>query len=395
MVIERIDVYWVRVPLAFVWRTSYADQHDTDTIVVRMESEGHHAWGESCPPFIPAYSADHTLATYHTVCEHLAPRLIGQDVGSAQDLLDRIDFVKGNQFARAALEIAWWVLEAKRRGVPVARGAGRQGGYRRGRRRLRRAGLARRPDAEDPGRDRSRASRASSSSSGRAGISTWSRPSGPRFRTLTFHIDCNAAYTPADTDLFRRLDRYRLAMIEQPLADDGMSLVNHADLQARLETPVCLDESAISLAARRGRDPAGRLPRGERQDGSRRWPGGVASHPGAVRGARDSVLDRRDARDGHRRRDLRRAGHTAQLHLSRVTSSRRRTSTPTISASPRSCSAAGARSRPHACPASRRPPIPTCSRAGPWRRPPFARSRRAQAESTARRPPGCARSGRR
>src|SRR4030095_1631915 len=36
-------------------------------------------------------------------------------------------------------------------------------------------------------------------------------------------------------------------MIEQPLAGDGMSLVNHADLQARLETPVCLDGSAISL----------------------------------------------------------------------------------------------------------------------------------------------------
>jgi O-succinylbenzoate synthase len=68
------------------------------------------------------------------------------------------------------------------------------------------------------------------------------------FPDFTFHIDCNAAYTPADVDLFRALDRYRLAMIEQPLADDGMSLVNHADLQARLETPVCLDESAHSLA---------------------------------------------------------------------------------------------------------------------------------------------------
>jgi len=37
-------------------------------------------------------------------------------------------------------------------------------------------------------------------------------------------------------------------MIEQPLADDGMSLVNHADLQAELDTPICLDESALSLA---------------------------------------------------------------------------------------------------------------------------------------------------
>jgi len=37
-------------------------------------------------------------------------------------------------------------------------------------------------------------------------------------------------------------------MIEQPLADDGLSLINHADLQKRIETPVCLDESALSLA---------------------------------------------------------------------------------------------------------------------------------------------------
>jgi O-succinylbenzoate synthase len=51
------------------------------------------------------------------------------------------------------------------------------------------------------------------------------------FPNFTFHVDCNAAYTLADADLFRKLDRYRLAMIEQPLADDGMSLVNHADLQ--------------------------------------------------------------------------------------------------------------------------------------------------------------------
>ena len=60
MKIDAIDIYWVRIPLAFVWKTSYADQHDTDTILVRMESDGQHAWGESCPPYIPAYSAEHT-----------------------------------------------------------------------------------------------------------------------------------------------------------------------------------------------------------------------------------------------------------------------------------------------------------------------------------------------
>src|SRR5262249_60844489 len=61
------------------------------------------------------------------------------------------------------------------------------------------------------------------------------------FKDFTFHVDCNAAYTPADTEIFRKLDRHRLAMIEQPLADDGMSLVNHADLQKKIATPICLD----------------------------------------------------------------------------------------------------------------------------------------------------------
>jgi o-succinylbenzoate synthase len=247
MVIEKIDVYWARVPLAFVWKTSYGDQHHTDTILVRMEGGGHHAWGEGCPPYIPSYSAEHTLATFHTLREHMASRLVGQDVGSAQDLLDRLDFVKGNQFARAALEIAWWVLEARRRGVPLHVALGGKG------------------DAVAVGADfgvqdsldvlMQKIQGAIEAGFPRIKLKFrpgWDldmvaavRSTFPRF---TFHIDCNAAYTPADTELFRALDRYRLAMIEQPLADDGMSLVNHADLQARLETPICLDESALSLA---------------------------------------------------------------------------------------------------------------------------------------------------
>ena len=129
MVIDAVDIYWARVPLAFVWKTSYADQRATDTILVRMQSGRHHAWGESCPPYIPAYSAEHTLATFHTLREHLAPRIVGHDLRSAPDLLGRFDFVKGNQFARAALEIAWWVLEAKRLDVPLHVALGGKGEF--------------------------------------------------------------------------------------------------------------------------------------------------------------------------------------------------------------------------------------------------------------------------
>ena len=54
-------------------------------------------------------------------------------------------------------------------------------------------------------------------------------------------VDANAAYTLADAPLFEALDELDLVMIEQPLGHDD--LVDHAQLQARLRTPICLDES--------------------------------------------------------------------------------------------------------------------------------------------------------
>jgi len=247
MIIDGIDVYWVRIPLAFVWKTSYADQRVTDTVLVRMQSGGLHAWGESCPPYYPSYSAEHTLATFHTVRELLAPRIIGQGIDTADDLLSRIEFVKGNQFARAALEIAWWVSEAKRLGVPLHVALGGKGDT------VRVGADFGIQDSLDVLMEKIQGA----IDAGFPRIKLKFRPGWDvkmvdavraTFPDHTFHIDCNAAYTIADAPLFRSLDRYRLAMIEQPLQDDGASLVNHAALQKQIETPVCLDESAQSLA---------------------------------------------------------------------------------------------------------------------------------------------------
>ena len=247
MRIDAIDIYWVRVPLAFVWKTSYADQHVTDTILVRMEGGGLHAWGESCPPYIPAYSAEHTLAAFHTLREHMAPRLVGQDIETADDLLGRLAFIKGNQFARAALDITWWVLDAKRRGLPLHRALGGTADH---------VAVGADFGIQDS-LDLLMAKIQGAVDAGFPRVKLKFRPGWDLFMVeavrstfpkLTVHVDCNAAYTPADTSLFRSLDRFGLAMIEQPLADDGMSLVNHAALQQGIGTPVCLDESVHSLA---------------------------------------------------------------------------------------------------------------------------------------------------
>jgi O-succinylbenzoate synthase len=45
--------------------------------------------------------------------------------------------------------------------------------------------------------------------------------------------------------LFQQVDEFNLAMIEQPLAHDD--LLDHAELQRHIRTPVCLDESITGL----------------------------------------------------------------------------------------------------------------------------------------------------
>jgi O-succinylbenzoate synthase len=65
-----------------------------------------------------------------------------------------------------------------------------------------------------------------------------------RFPDLPLMVDANSAYRLADADLFVEMDRHSLTMIEQPLAWDDM--VDHAALQRRIRTPVCLDESIHS-----------------------------------------------------------------------------------------------------------------------------------------------------
>jgi O-succinylbenzoate synthase len=65
------------------------------------------------------------------------------------------------------------------------------------------------------------------------------------FPKMTFHIDCNSGYTLDDLGLFKEIDKLGLAMIEQPLFHTD--LLEHAELQKQLDTPVCLDESITSI----------------------------------------------------------------------------------------------------------------------------------------------------
>ncbi|MGH9696261.1 MAG: o-succinylbenzoate synthase, partial [Bryobacteraceae bacterium] len=61
-----------------------------------------------------------------------------------------------------------------------------------------------------------------------------------RFPAIRLMADANSAYTLRDTAHLKKLDEFHLMMIEQPLAHDD--IIDHAELQAALDTPICLDE---------------------------------------------------------------------------------------------------------------------------------------------------------
>ena len=61
-----------------------------------------------------------------------------------------------------------------------------------------------------------------------------------RFPGIKLMADANSAYKLEDARRLKELDEFYLMMIEQPLAHDD--IIDHAALQAQLETPICLDE---------------------------------------------------------------------------------------------------------------------------------------------------------
>ena len=76
-----------------------------------------------------------------------------------------------------------------------------------------------------------------------------------RVGAVPLMVDANAAYTLADADHLAKLDAFDLMMIEQPLDYDDIA--DHATLQRRLKTPICLDESIKTVHAAREAIAAG------------------------------------------------------------------------------------------------------------------------------------------
>jgi len=244
MKIDRIDLFHVAMPLIYPWRTAYGEDAEIHSILCRLKSGSVHAWAESCPLAAPCYSPEHAEGLYLTAKKWFAPALINQEIVSGDDLQSRLSHFKGNQFAKALFDNAWWVLHSRLENKPLHELWG--------------ATRSEVPVGDDFGiRDSIDDLLALIDESVQkqfTRIKLKFRPgwdvemlSAVRrsFPDSTFHIDCNSGYRLSDLNLFQKVDEFNLVMIEQPLAYDD--LIDHAVLQTQITTPVCLDETLNSL----------------------------------------------------------------------------------------------------------------------------------------------------
>ena len=244
MKIDRIELYLVAMPLIYPWRTAYGEDHSIHAVLCRICSGAVDAWGETSPLAAPCYSSEWAGGVFQTARDWLGPALLGQSISSGEALQQQMGIYKGNPFAKAALDTAWWALHSKITNQPLHRALGAERDMV--------------PVGADFGVmdsiDDLLAAMAPAIEDGFSRIKLKYRPGWdlPMIREVrqafpdtVIHVDCNSGYSLADIDEFHKLDEYGLAMIEQPLSHDDF--LDHAELQKSLQTPICLDESIQSL----------------------------------------------------------------------------------------------------------------------------------------------------
>lgn len=260
MPIERIELYELVLPLVEPFIISGGKMVERRSLVVVLhDEEGRRGYGESPPFELPFYSEETLASARHLLEQVLIPRVLSSEGESPEDVDQLIrQGVRGNPFARAALETAAWDLEAARRKTSIAQLLAQRLGVRpqtaipcgvalgipqnRSLDTLRKwvdgalaKGYRRVKIKVAPGWDVAAVRAASESMAG---------------SDLPLTVDANGGYSwPEHESSLRGIDEFQLLYFEQPLAPD--ELVGHVRLTRELRTPICVDETLKDAAAAR------------------------------------------------------------------------------------------------------------------------------------------------
>ncbi|QLL69349.1 o-succinylbenzoate synthase [Lactobacillus sp. 3B(2020)] len=246
MHITAINLWQIDLPLRHPFISSEAKMTTKPALILELTDEmKNHGYGECSAFATPFYTAEFRSGAWAFLTELVLPKLINHSYLTPTDFDDQFAGYQGNEMAKAAVNCALWDLYAKRQGIPLAQALG-------GVRNEAEAGIAIGLQS-DPATLVSKVQSAVNEGYRRVKIKvkpghdfTYLKAVREKFPDLMLMADANSAYTLADVNHLKQFDSLNLLMLEQPLA--AGDLVEHADLQAHIKTPICLDESIVTIA---------------------------------------------------------------------------------------------------------------------------------------------------
>ena len=119
MKIDTAEIRYIELPLISPWRTAYGEDATIHSVMVKLSGGGTEAWGEATPFYAPTYSPESARSVYETAREFFLPQIMRETLNSAEEVVERLSIFKGNPFAKAAVETAWWALDSKLKGIPL------------------------------------------------------------------------------------------------------------------------------------------------------------------------------------------------------------------------------------------------------------------------------------
>jgi len=241
--IRQIEIRELRMRLLFRFETSFGATQDRHIVLVKATDGTHSGWGEVTAAEGPFYSYETWETAWHVLRDYIITSVLGKDLPAASSFADLVRGIRGHNMAKAGVETALWDLEARTRNVPLWQMLG---------------GTRERVDCGvsigiQPSIDQLLAKIDTELKAGYRRIKIKIKPGldielvrhvREAFPKVPLLGDANSAYTLADIDVFKKMDKYNLMMFEQPLHHEDM--IDHAELQRHIETPICLDESIHS-----------------------------------------------------------------------------------------------------------------------------------------------------
>jgi o-succinylbenzoate synthase len=246
--IESVEMRTVRLPLNEPFETSFGSIDSRLIFLISVRAAGLTGWGEVVAAEEPRYSYETVGTAWHVIRDYFAPAMLARPVANLADLSARFSVFRGHNMAKAGLELAYLDLLAQassqslsqliggtRARIPVGVSLGIQPAIEQLLSKVDRyliLGYQRIKLKIKPGWDVDVV-----------------RETRRRHGNILLSVDANCAYKSAEDNMLDALDEFGLLMIEQPLDYDD--LIEHAKLQTRLRTAICLDESITGVTRAR------------------------------------------------------------------------------------------------------------------------------------------------